>query len=640
MLQNVGSYRLLRLLGQGATARVYLGEHIHLQTHAAIKLLHANNQLSAFDKQEFVNEARTIANLRHQHIVKVLEFSFTDQGIPFLVMEYAEHGSLRQRHPRGTQLTPVAVCVYLEQIAAALSFIHQAGITHADIKPENLLLDSQQRLLLGDFGIATLSRQTMQLISGTPAYMAPEQIELHPCAASDQYALAIVTYEWLCGQIPFQGTTHQEMMNQHRQAVVPPLRQFAPNIAPEIEQVVLHALAKDPAARFGDVVTFVSAFVQATRKATTSLPLAAPLSTPAPTSTSAPTLQPTQAASPASGIASAPTPPTISASGAATTILRVNMPPASASPVHRQQGETLYTLNLEEGSVRTLAWSPDGSTLAAGCDYQLVFIWEALTGANKHAHHLHENQLHALAWSPNGQRLASACADQSIHIWEPNTATSQPLLTYRGHAGSLTLGLPCVVAWSPSGLLLASAGTDRTAQIWRAHDGALLCICRGHTNDINALCWSPDGTQIATASDDCSVRLWDARNGQLIAMFQHHRKQVYALTWSPDGTRLASAGEGNSIYTWQASATTQPVYMLYQDHARSVYSLAWSPDSTQLASAGRDRTVHIWQADNGRHHYTYTNHQGSVLALAWSPDGHHLASADEDGQVRVWQTRS
>jgi serine/threonine protein kinase/Tol biopolymer transport system component len=638
MLTNIGNYRVLRLLGQGAAARVYLGEHIHLQTRAAIKLLHSQGNLSASEKQEFLREAKMIANLQHQHIVRVLEFDFTPQGEPFLVMEYAEHGSLRQRHPRGTRLTPAEIYGYLEQIGSALAFIHQSGVVHADIKPENLLLNRQQQLLLGDFGIATLARQTAHLICGTPAYMAPEQIQLHPCAASDQYALASVTYEWLCGQTPFQGTQQELLMRQVLGAVPPP-RQFAPTLAPEIEQVLLRALAKDPATRFPDVAAFVSAFARAAQISTTGAVPSSIATPPAtPPSTPAPAQQPTQLAAPASGAAAIPV------SGTATTILP---PPAPVTPpaqeptrsTRKRQGETLYTSNLEGGFVRALAWSPDGKTLAAGCDYQQIFTWDALTGENRRAFHLHEHQIRALAWSPKGRVLASACADQLIHLWEPDSASPRAILTYRGHAGSFTLGLACVVAWSPSGLLLASAGTDRTAQVWRASTGERICTCRGHTKDINALAWSPNGTRLATGSDDGSVRLWDAHSGQLLATFRSHPR-VYALAWSPNGTHLASAGEGNRIAIWPASETTSAPDTFYLGHVRSVYALAWSPDGQSVASTGRDATVQIWRASDGAHQYTYREHTSSVLVLAWSPDGEYLASADEDEQVRVWQAQN
>src|SRR5438045_2654541 len=119
--QQLGNYHLLRLLGQGGFAVVYLGEHIHLGTQAAIKVLHT--QLTPGDIEEFRQEARTIAHLEHPHIVRVLEFGI-EARTPFLVMSYAPNGTLRDRHPKGQQLPPRVVLSYVEQLADALQYAH------------------------------------------------------------------------------------------------------------------------------------------------------------------------------------------------------------------------------------------------------------------------------------------------------------------------------------------------------------------------------------------------------------------------------------------------------------------------------------------------------------------------------------
>jgi serine/threonine protein kinase len=647
MLQITGNYRLLHLLGQGASAQVYLGEHSYLQTYAAIKLLRTKSKLSAAEKREFMREAQLLAKLHHPHIVRVLDFAFTDEDIPFLVMEYAAHGSLRQRHPRGTRLRLSAVSAYLEQLVEPLTYIHRIGVTHGDIKPENMLLDAHNQLLLGDFGIATLALQTMQFVGGTPAYMAPEQIQRRPCAASDQYGLATVIYEWLSGQTPFQGKTPEEIMDLQVYAAAPPLRQLVPHIPAEVEEVVMRGLAKDPAQRFSSIEAFADAFEQALPDSMTTprIPVvdlkgAVVVSTAGSQSSVSAVLETLPA--------EFPDPLSMTNSGLsllnpiyASLVVRETPLPATRQtgpePAYGRQGETFYTLDLEAGFVRALAWSPDGQTLAAGTDYQEVFTWDALTRENRRSHHLHENQVRALAWSPVGRTLASACADQCIQLWEPDKPGAQPLLTYRGHMGDFTLGLACAVAWSPSSLLLASAGTDRTAQVWRANDGELICTCRGHLNDINALCWSPEGTQLATASDDGTVRLWNAWSGQEIANFRHHRGPVYALAWSPDGETLASAGEGNAVYIWNARDRVQTHYQLYQGHIGPVRALAWSPDGSLLASGSCDTTVQIWKPDTRERQYTYSEHKSPVLALAWSPGGSYLASSGDDSTVHVWR---
>jgi eukaryotic-like serine/threonine-protein kinase len=221
--QQFGNYRLIRFLGQGGFADVYLGQHIHLGTQAAIKVLHA--QLASDDINEFRTEARTIAHLGHPNIVRVLEFG-VEGKIPFLVMEHAPNGTLRQRHQKGSRLPLELVLSYVRQIASALQYAHEQRLIHRDIKPENMLLGRAHEVLLSDFGLAlfaqSTSSQTTKGMAGTMAYMAPEQIQGKPRPASDQYALGIVVYEWLSGECPFQGMPN-EIMGQHLSAPLPPL---------------------------------------------------------------------------------------------------------------------------------------------------------------------------------------------------------------------------------------------------------------------------------------------------------------------------------------------------------------------------------------------------------------------------------
>src|SRR5437588_1854173 len=208
--QQLGNYRLLHLIGRGSFAEVYLGEHLHLGTQAAIKVMHAH--LTSEASEQLRSEARTMARLMHPHIVRVLDFEVQD-GLPFLVMEYAPNGSLRQRHPKGTQVPLDAVVSYVKQIAEALHYIHIQKLIHRDVKPENLLLGPHDEVLLTEFGIAIISQssrsQQTQEAAGSVIYMAPEQLMGKPRPASDQYALGVVVYEWLCGEPPFSGLVQQ-----------------------------------------------------------------------------------------------------------------------------------------------------------------------------------------------------------------------------------------------------------------------------------------------------------------------------------------------------------------------------------------------------------------------------------------------
>lgn len=266
--QKRGNYRLTRLLGSGGFADVYLGENIHLGNNVAIKILNA--RLNDNGIQQFKNEALTLIKLDHPHIIKILDFG-TEDGIPYLIMAYAPNGTLADRHPLGTPMPIATVIAYVRQIAEALQYAHDHNVIHRDVKPENMLVGPNNAILLSDFGIAramqtyTMKPQTQtstaEHIIGSFAYMAPEQGAGRAVFASDQYALGVVAYQWLCGRPPFQGRI-EELMIQHRLESPPPFP-VALGIPSPIENVVMKTLFKDPRQRFGSIQEFATTLEQA-----------------------------------------------------------------------------------------------------------------------------------------------------------------------------------------------------------------------------------------------------------------------------------------------------------------------------------------------------------------------------------------
>ncbi len=257
--QQFGNYRLLRLLGKGGFAEVYLGEHVYMQSKAAVKVLYG--PLTTSDAQSFLQEARTLVSLEHPNIVGIKEFDIK-HDIPFLVMNYAPNGTLRQRYTKGQSVPLVTVVSYALQVASALQYAHDRHIVHRDLKPENMLIDNNSNILLSDFGIAVLSFSTHSYVSKGPAgtyfYMAPEQITGKALPASDQYALGITVYEWLCGEVPFVGSV-TEITAKHIHVPPPPLRDRGIAIQPQVEAVIRRALEKDPRQRFASVQEFALA---------------------------------------------------------------------------------------------------------------------------------------------------------------------------------------------------------------------------------------------------------------------------------------------------------------------------------------------------------------------------------------------
>jgi eukaryotic-like serine/threonine-protein kinase len=653
--QQLGNYHLVRPLGRGGFAQVYLGEHLRLGTQAAIKLL--STRLADDDVEQFLAEARTIARLEHPHIIRILDFD-VEQDIPFLVMSYAPNGTMRQRYPKGTRLLLDSILAYLKQIAGALQYAHDEKLIHRDIKPENLLLSRHDDILLSDFGIAVVAHssrsQSTQEISGTVSYMAPEQIQGKPRPASDQYSSGMIVYEWLCGCLPFHGTT-AEIATQHLYADLPPLREQVPGIAPAIEAVVLKALEKDPHQRFASMQEFATAFEQTCYSsfpaAMTSLPN---LTTRFASATYAQEQAPFYTSPTVADGKFQPPEPAKARGISRRTLLfgaigMIGLAGASgglawwALSQRRLVGTTLVIYTGHLGQVSTVAWSPGGTRIASGSPDQTVQVWDATSGAHPFIYRGHTTNINAVAWSPvrSSQRVASASGnsffggEHSVQIW--NAATGEHILTYTGHTQPVRS-----VTWSPNGTRIASGSEDKTVQIWDAGSGSPILVYSKHKALVSSVAWSPDGKRIASASDDRTVQVWDVRTAMPIFSFSH-TSTVNAVGWSPDGKRIASAsgniflGGEHSVRIWDAA--TGGLLLTYREHMTAVSTIAWSPDGKRIASAssGLEKTVHIWDATSGSTIFTYQGHTLGVNAVAWSPDGQLLASASNDGTVRVWQ---
>ncbi|HEY4384178.1 MAG TPA: protein kinase, partial [Ktedonobacteraceae bacterium] len=447
--RQLGNYRLIRLLGAGSFAQVYLGEHIYLSTPAAIKVL--STQM-ADDLDVFRTEARTIARLIHPNIVRVLEFG-VEGDIPFLVLDYAPNGTLRQYYPRGTRLPLPTVVSYVKQIAEALAYAHGEKLIHRDVKPENILLGRNNELLLSDFGIAlmaqTMHDQNMQNVAGTLAYMAPEQIQGNPRQASDQYSLGIIVYEWLTGERPFRGS-FDEIISQQLSVPPRPLRAKVPTIAPAVEQVVMMALEKNPDRRFNNIRAFAFALEQASK-----------FDAPAPEGASksfgtgeispsfnkppsderaaiAPTILPSPASlSPANNLAPTilPPPGLVSPAKRESPVVRPVTPlPSVSTPQTKPAGTLVSSYQGHTSEVRSLSWFSGGVRIVSVSNDKSVHVWDAMTGKQFQIYQDSADAVRVIAGSPDGSCIATVGSDAQVRVWD--FATNRLITTYRGHVGS------------------------------------------------------------------------------------------------------------------------------------------------------------------------------------------------------------
>lgn len=261
--QFIAGCRLLRLLGQGNNTEVYLSDHPKLPHRVAVKLLYART--AEREVQQFLIRSAMLNALDHPHIIHIYDFGLTDDGVPYLVMSYAPHGTMRQNYPRGTRLPLTTVVGYVRQAADALQYVHEHQLVHRDVKPQNLLLGVDNEVILNDFGTAITSYSLVPNavdFEGTVLYAAPEQLEGRSLRSSDQYALAVMTYELLAGIWPFVGT-FEEVTHMHLFEQPAPLCEKGVTVAQEVEDVLQRALSKDPALRFPSIQEFADALNEA-----------------------------------------------------------------------------------------------------------------------------------------------------------------------------------------------------------------------------------------------------------------------------------------------------------------------------------------------------------------------------------------
>jgi serine/threonine protein kinase len=651
--KQLGSYQLLYLLGQSDFAEVYLGQHIHSNAHVAMKMWRTH--LRGEDWGALRRDAQMIAELDHPNIVPIRDFEVLGD-VPLFVMDYIPDGSLRKRYPQDTRVPLSDVASMVTQIASTLQYVHERGCVHLNIKPENLLLGARNRILLSDFAMMTLARGLQTSISsGTAPYMAPEQISGRPLPASDQYALGIVVYEWLCGVKPFDGA-YAEVFAGHLMTPPPPLHTKLPELPVEIEQVVMTALAKDPRKRFDSIKSFAAAFSQACnsyviRAAAPPVQVKTKHTSPLPpvqsgkTSFRVPTFardvahrtagaeqrsQTTSTLAPIRLVRTSPT-STIPPHVVHTPPISRPVPPimrTSPAPPAFPQPSVRIVYREHAADVNAVVWSPVGTMLASASRDQTVRIWSLERGITGCVYRGHTTPVQALAWSPREARIASAGSVGGVYIWD--TLTGARTSAYHRQKGSIA-----DVAWSPSGKRVASCGEIAGVHIWNAANGKLLTMVDEAATQ--RVVWSPDEAYLACAGLDI-VQIWNTQLKRWQSTHIHRSAKadtkVTTLDWSPDSTLVASADTLGRIYIWNVS--TVAVITTCSLHVAPIRSLDWSSDGRFIASVSQDGRLYIWQPATGRMLHAY-RHSFALTSVRWSPDSKCLAFGSEDGTVTVWQ---